>query len=201
MSVAVQGWRVAVGPTEPECALFDLSAAPTSVQRISCSVLPSLQGRAVPPLIKHDVASIDFGVIPFGFEEVRAVTLTNTSGAQQAVKARLVRRIDETYDDISIDPEELVIPPGESRKVDVILRPSKAHAYLEDIAFDLPGLIENHFILPLRGSSKTPQVAIEPESTLIMEDVFVNTPAAKLFTIRNTSRLSAQFSVTLEVRC
>ena len=163
-----------------------------------CYCIP-LQGKAIPPRIDCDISSIEFGVIPFGFEELRALTLTNSSDAEQMIKARVVKRIEDTYVDITISPEELTIPAGASRKVDVILRPSKAQAYVEEIAFDLPGLVKELFTLPLRGSSKTPQIVLEPEGTLVFEDVFVNTSATKSFTIRNTSRLSAQFCVTLEV--
>lgn len=158
-----------------------------------------LQGRAVPPLITTDVSSIEFGVIPFGFEEVRSVTLTNESNASQTITARIIPRIEETYHDLTVSPEEVVIPAKASKQVDVILCPSKAQAYLEEIAFDLPGLVEKLFVLKLRGSSKTPQVVLEPESTLVFEDVFINMPATKSFLIKNTSRLSAQFFITLEV--
>ncbi|CDI85439.1 Hydrocephalus-inducing protein like protein, related [Eimeria praecox] len=157
-----------------------------------------LKGRAVPPQIDYDVPSINFGVIPFGFEEVRSVQLTNTSDAPQTVEVKVLKRLDDTYGDISVNPHVLTIPAGASEKVDVVLCPSKAQAYIEEIAFGLPGLIDEYFILPLRGSSKTPQVALEPEGTLVFDDVFINTTAKKAFMIRNTSRLSAQFSVTLE---
>ena len=159
-----------------------------------------MQGRAVPPQIDHDVSSINFGVIPFGFEEVRSVQLTNTSDAPQTVEVKVLKRVDDTYGDISISPNVLIIPAGASKSVDISLCPSKAQAYVEEIVFGLPGLIDEYFILPLRGSSKTPQVALEPEDTLVFDDVFINTTAKKAFIIRNTSRLSAQFSVTLEVR-
>lgn len=159
-----------------------------------------VQGRAIPPHIEFDVSSINFGVIPFGFEEVRSVRLTNTSDAPQTVEVKVLKRLDDTYADIKVNPGVLAIPAGASEKVDVFLCPSKAQAYIEEIAFGLPGLIDRYFILPLRGSSKTPQVALEPEDTLVFDDVFINTIARKAFTIRNTSRLSAQFSVTLEVR-
>lgn len=158
------------------------------------------QGRAIPPQINCDVPCVDFGIIPFGFEEVRSVALENTSGATQTVNAKVIKRTDDTYCDIKISPEVLAIPAGALGSFNVILCPSKAQTYLEEVAFGLPGLIEDYFTLPLRGSSKTPHVALEPESSLVLEDVFIHTAATKSFTIRNTSRLSAQFTVTLEVR-
>ncbi|CDJ53112.1 hypothetical protein, conserved [Eimeria brunetti] len=161
-------------------------------------IVLKLKGKVVPPRIDYDVSSIDFGVIPFGFEEVRSVQLTNTSDAPQTIEVKVLKRLDDTYGDIRVTPDILTIPAGSSEKVDIILCPSKAQAYIEEVAFGLSGLIDKYFILPLRGSSKTPQVALEPEGTLVFDDVFINTTARKAFMIRNTSRLSAQFSVTLE---
>lgn len=158
------------------------------------------QGRAIPPQINFDVSCVDFGIIPFGFEEVRSITLENTSSATQMVNAKVVKRTDDTYCDIKISPDVLTIPAGALGSFNVILCPSKAQTYLEEVAFGLPGLIEDYLTLPLRGSSKTPHVALEPDSSLVLEDVFIHTAATKSFTIRNTSRLSAQFTVTLEVR-
>ncbi|KAL8435591.1 hypothetical protein ACSSS7_002384 [Eimeria intestinalis] len=145
-----------------------------------------------------NVDSLEFGVIPFGFEEVRNLTLSNTSEAEQTISVGVVRRDEDTYADITVKPTRLIIPPRESRQVEIILRPSKAQAYFEEIVLDLPGLTQNYLLLPLRGSSKTPQVVLEPESRLIFDDVFVNTPSKRTFLIKNTSRLSAQFCVIIQ---
>ncbi|CDJ63525.1 Hydrocephalus-inducing protein like protein, related [Eimeria necatrix] len=173
---------------------------PWAIESSPEDILLKLKGRAIPPQINFDVSCVDFGIIPFGFEEVRSITLENTSSATQMVNAKVVKRTDDTYCDIKISPDVLTIPAGALGSFNVILCPSKAQTYLEEVAFGLPGLIEDYLTLPLRGSSKTPHVALEPDSSLVLEDVFIHTAATKSFTIRNTSRLSAQFTVTLEVR-
>ncbi|KAL8431118.1 hypothetical protein Efla_004639 [Eimeria flavescens] len=170
-----------------------------SIEESPEDIVLTVKGTAIPPLIEHDVSSLDFGIIPFGFEEVRTLTLFNTSDAPQVITARVVKRNEETYDDISVIPQSVTIPARASQQVEVRLHPSKAQVYLEELAFDLAGLTANYLILPLRGSSKTPQVILEPESSIFFEDVFLNTPAEKVFKIINTSRLSAHFSVSSEV--
>ncbi|OEH79817.1 hydrocephalus inducing related protein [Cyclospora cayetanensis] len=128
--------------------LWDIESSPEDITL-------SLKGTATPPRIECDVSSLEFGVIPFGFQEVRSVTLKNTSDAQQLIKARAVERLEDTQQDININPEEITIPAGDSRKVDIVLRPSKAQEYLEEIAFDLPGLVESDNVgcevTPLKG--------------------------------------------------
>ncbi|KAL8270019.1 hypothetical protein Esti_006052 [Eimeria stiedai] len=180
-----------LGPFEVQVA-WAIEASPEEI-------VLTVKGRAIPPQIKPNVDSVEFGVIPFGFEEVRTLILSNTSDAEQVITAGIVRRNEDTYADITVKPTKLAIPARESRHVHVVLRPSKAQTYFEEIVFDLPGLTQNYLLLPLRGSSKTPQVALEPDSRLIFDDVFVNTPSEKAFLIRNTSRLSAQFSIIIQL--
>ncbi|PFH36000.1 hypothetical protein BESB_056510 [Besnoitia besnoiti] len=165
-------------------------------------------GEVLPPSLRFDVASVDFGRISLGFTETRTIVLKNASPARQPFSLRVLgpavgAQEAETRDasELEVAPVSGVLEANRAQAVSLTLRPGSAKRYELALAVDLGALASGLHTVPVKALCELPAVVFEPDDILLFEEVFVGRRYTKPIVVRNPSPLPARYEVALQESC
>ncbi len=147
------------------------------------------EGKVIAPPMKFEEMELDFKKVPFGFDEVREVSLVNLSNVEIEFEVEVPDELDKR----TFIPESVpkVIKPMDRAKIKVRFVPPKEGEFTASLTVKVPNVAQDFATLPLRGVCQRPTVEIGPADYLNFEQVYLRKPKTMQLTLTNTSDLRA----------
>ena len=147
------------------------------------------EGKVIAPPMKFEEMELDFKRVPFGFDEIKEVSLINLSN----VKIDFEVEVPDEVDKRTFIPESVpqVINPMDKAKIKVRFVPPKEGEFTASLTVKVPNVAQDFATLPLRGVCQRPTVEIVPPDYLNFGQVYLRKPKTMQITLTNTSDLRA----------
>ncbi|EDQ90671.1 uncharacterized protein MONBRDRAFT_18473 [Monosiga brevicollis MX1] len=181
----------------------------------------TFNGQVVGPTFYTDVTELDFGPIAFGFPASRVFTLFNTSSIELHYRLRLPDGV-PAQKEMSLDPAEANLPlyhhdhhhvdhshpvvnlhappgaikPGYEARISVHLTPQWCEQYNVALIFDIVGVADGAYELPIHADCVVPDVTLS-EPMIKMGRCFLRHTYESALSLHNPSDFPAHYVLLL----
>eukprot|EP01022_Parablepharisma_sp_SALTPOND_P020800 TRINITY_DN386_c0_g1_i3.p1 TRINITY_DN386_c0_g1~~TRINITY_DN386_c0_g1_i3.p1 ORF type:complete len:4093 (+),score=589.86 TRINITY_DN386_c0_g1_i3:873-13151(+) len=149
------------------------------------------EGKVIAPPMKFEELGLDFKQVPFGFEEVKEVTLVNLAN----VEINFEIEIPDEGEKNTFIPEFVPksIKPMDKAKIPVRFHPRREGEFAASLTVKVPNVAQDFATLPLKGVCQRPTVELSPSDNLNFEEVYLRKAKTKEIVLINTSNLKARY--------
>jgi len=149
------------------------------------------EGKVIAPPMKFEENELDFKKVPFGFDEVKEVTLTNLAN----VDINFEIEIPDEMEKRTFIPENVpkVINKLESVKIKVRFCPQREGDFAASLTVKVPDVAQDFATLPLKGVCQRPTIELMPTDSMDFGEVYLRKAKKLDIVLVNNSDLKGRY--------